>query len=84
MTTTATAPPPALTKEAIIAAALSLPRDERVDVLLAIENAMEPDPEVEAAWLEECHRRLEAYDRGEMEWVDGDELIAKLQRGERP
>lgn len=83
MSTTATAPPPSLTKEAIIAAAWALPHDDRVDVLLAIENAMEPDPAVEAAWLEECHRRMEAIRRGEMELIPLEDVLAKLDRGER-
>ena len=36
--------------------------------------------EVETAWDEEAERRLAAYDRGELQSVDGEEVLAKARR----
>jgi putative addiction module component (TIGR02574 family) len=35
--------------------------------------------EVEAAWDEEAERRLAAYDRGEVQAVDGEEVLARAR-----
>ena len=57
----------------------ALPIDDRsrlVDMLL--ESLHEASlGEVEAAWDEEAERRLAAYDRGEVEAFDGEEVLAK-------
>jgi hypothetical protein len=37
----------------------------------------EPLGEVEAAWDEEVERRLAAYDHGEVQSIDGEEVLAK-------
>lgn len=39
----------------------------------------EPDEDVEAAWLEESERRLDAYLKGEMEAVDGEVVMARIR-----
>lgn len=36
--------------------------------------------EVEAAWDQEVERRLAAYDRGEVQAIDGEEVLAKARR----
>ena len=36
--------------------------------------------EVETAWDEEVERRLAAYDRGELQSLDGEEVLAKARR----
>jgi putative addiction module component (TIGR02574 family) len=36
--------------------------------------------EVESAWDQEVERRLAAYDRGEVQDVDGEEVLAKARR----
>ena len=36
--------------------------------------------EVEAAWDQEVERRLAAYDRGDVQAIDGEEVLAKAQR----
>jgi hypothetical protein len=38
-----------------------------------------PIAEVEAVWDEEVERRLEAYDRGEVHSIDGEEVLAKAR-----
>ena len=59
----------------------ALAREDRsrlVDILLV---SLHEDPlgEVEAAWDDEVERRLVAYDRGEIQAIDGEEVLAKAQ-----
>ena len=49
-----------------------------VEVLESLHEA--PLLEVETAWDEEVERRLAAYDRGELQSVDGEEVLAKARR----
>ena len=37
------------------------------------------DPGVEELWLEEAHRRYDAYRRGEMHSIPGDEAMARAR-----
>lgn len=54
-------------------------RSRLVDMLL--ESLHEsPLADVEAAWDEEVERRLAAYDRGEIEAVEGEEVLAKARQ----
>jgi putative addiction module component (TIGR02574 family) len=59
----------------------ALAREDRsrlVDILLV---SLHEDPlgEVEAAWDDEVERRLVAYDRGEIQAIDGEEVLAKAR-----
>jgi putative addiction module component (TIGR02574 family) len=60
----------------------SLPTEERerlVDQLL--ESLNEPAAaELDAAWESEIQRRLDAYDRAEVQAVDAEEVFAKARR----
>ncbi|HEU4885811.1 MAG TPA: addiction module protein [Longimicrobium sp.] len=38
-----------------------------------------PEEDVEAAWAEEAHRRWEAYQRGEEEMLDFDDVMAEIR-----
>ena len=54
-------------------------RSRLVDMLLeSLHEA--PLAEVEAAWDVEVEHRLAAYDRGEMQSMDGEEVLAKAHR----
>jgi putative addiction module component (TIGR02574 family) len=54
-------------------------RSRLVDMLL--ESLHEASlAEVEAAWDVEVEHRLAAYERGEMQSVDGEEVLAKARR----
>ena len=54
-------------------------RSRLVDMLL--ESLHEGSlAEVEVAWDEEVERRLAAYDRGEVQAIDGEEVLAKARR----
>ncbi|MBN9133350.1 MAG: addiction module protein [Nitrosospira multiformis] len=60
--------------------AKSLSEDERILLadLLYAESPLSKE-EWEAAWLEECERRLGEYERDEVEAVDSDEVFARLK-----
>lgn len=68
-----------LAKE-IIAAALKLPASERAvladELLHSLDKA---DPEIDALWAKEAEERLAAYDRGEIEALDADKVLADLR-----
>jgi len=55
--------------------------DERIELAdwLYADTAI-PNEEWEAAWAAEAHRRLAAYERGEIEAFDADEVMAELDR----
>ena len=54
-------------------------RSRLVDMLLVSLHEV-PVAEVEAAWDQEVERRLAAHDRGEMQAIDGEEVLAKARR----
>jgi putative addiction module component (TIGR02574 family) len=53
-------------------------RSRLVDMLLESLNEA-PLAEVEAAWDKEVENRLAAYDRGEIQAIDGEEVLAKAR-----
>ena len=54
-------------------------RSRLVDMLLVSLHEA-PVAEVDAAWDEEVERRLAAYDRGEVQAIDGEEVLVKARR----
>lgn len=54
-------------------------RSRLVDMLLVSLHEA-PVAEVEASWDKEVERRLDAYDRGELQALDGEEVLAKARR----
>ena len=54
-------------------------RSRLVDMLLVSLHEV-PVAEVEAAWDQEVERRLATYDRGEVQAIDGEEVLAKARR----
>jgi len=63
----------------IMAVALKLPASERAvlaDELLHSLN--KTDPEIDALWAKEAEDRLAAYDRGEIEAIDADAVLAEM------
>lgn len=65
--------------ENIEAAALQLAPAERAHLAERLLASLEQDDEIQAAWVEEAERRMDAFDRGEMEAVDVDEAIARAR-----
>jgi putative addiction module component (TIGR02574 family) len=53
-------------------------RSRLVDMLLESLNEQSLS-DIEAAWDEEAERRLAAYDRGEVQALDGVEVLAKAK-----
>lgn len=60
----------------------ALPPGDRVRLveLLLDSIAESADPAIEAEWREEIRHRIEAYERGETELFDADEVMAEANR----
>jgi putative addiction module component (TIGR02574 family) len=68
--------------EKVEAAALALPARERALLagrLIASLNGQDDSPEVELAWEEEIHRRMEEYRSGEVQSVPASEVFARAR-----
>ncbi len=65
--------------ELLEAEVLGLPPDKRSRLLDRLLASLDPDPEWQAAWLEEVQRREAAIADGEAEWISGDEVVARLR-----
>jgi putative addiction module component (TIGR02574 family) len=79
---------PNVTDEAsrILDAALKLPSAERAELAAILTDSIGDgaSPEqIEAAWLAEAKRRLEAYERGELEAVDYEDMMRRLRTKDR-
>lgn len=64
----------------IMAVALKLPASERAvladELLRSLDKS---DPEIDALWAKEAEDRLAAYDRGEIETIDADAVLAEMR-----
>ena len=59
-------------------AAQRLPVDDRIRLVEILLDSLNPkDPGIDQEWVDECERRLDAYDRGEMSAVDATDVLAK-------
>lgn len=58
---------------------LALSPDDRARLAELLLSSLEAEPksDVEAAWDKEIRRRLEAYDRGEVEAIDAEAVFAR-------
>lgn len=63
--------------------ALSLPEDDRVDLLNALADSIHEDPGLSDAWLQETRRRRERVASGEVEPLDEDEMFARIEARRR-
>lgn len=69
--------------DTVLKAAARLAPAERIELVQRILHSVDPTrPEIDAAWLAEAHERIAAYDRGEVEAFDADEVVVEL-RGKR-
>ena len=69
--------------ETVMKAAARLAPEEQIELVQRIMQSVDPTrPEIDAAWLGEARERIAAYERGEVETFDADEVIAEL-RGKR-
>lgn len=74
----------------VFSEALQLPADVRAalagELLASLEGA-EVDPDREALWAAEIRCRVDAYERGEVKTLSGDQVLGELgavARGEKP
>ena len=60
---------------------LALSQEDRARLAEVLLASLDPEPqsEVEAAWEVEIERRLAAYDRGEVQGIDAEEVFAKAE-----
>ncbi len=73
-------------RESIFAEAMALPGDERAVLIKQLLESMDGpvDPDIEAAWIAEASRRIEAFDRGDINAMDGEPILRDLIAGLRP
>ena len=66
-----------MTRDEVLKAALALSHDDQAVILdrLIESMAQPPSEDVEKAWLAEFERRIAAYDRGEIELIDAEEVL---------
>jgi putative addiction module component (TIGR02574 family) len=74
------------TPEEILQAALSMPADQRATLAEKLLESLEENDrkEVDAAWAEEAENRLQAYEKGKIKSIPGDEVMRSLPRGKKP
>ncbi|MEZ4425423.1 MAG: addiction module protein [Gemmatimonadota bacterium] len=66
--------------ERLEAVALALPRKERARLAQRLIESLDDDPEVEEAWAVEIQRRLDSIDRGEVELIPAEQVLAEARR----
>jgi putative addiction module component (TIGR02574 family) len=66
--------------EEILQQLLSLPVETRAALAEKLLESLDPpDERNNRLWAEEAERRVEAYERGEMEAIPGEEVFARLR-----
>jgi hypothetical protein len=67
--------------EEVLAMAKKLPREDQLRIAEALQKEATPLPaaQVEAAWNDEIVQRVEALERGEVEFVDAKEVFARIR-----
>ena len=73
------------TRDEIVQQALSLPPDDRAFLADILEQSLTDEEftttEIALAWTKEIDRRLDAYDRGEIEAVEVQTAMDEMRRG---
>ena len=70
--------------EKLIQEALSLPPDERAVVAERLLSSLEPElSEIDQLWALEAEERLNAYERGEVETIPGEEVYKTVKNRKR-
>ena len=67
-----------LTAEQIKAEAMKLAPEERADLADWLWNSATPREEVKAAWDAEIARRIAEIDAGTVEFISGEEVLARI------
>ena len=68
--------------QVVLEEALKLTTNERAEVAEQLIASLDEasDTDVEQAWQEEVQRRLQQIDRGEVELIDSDTVMAELRK----
>lgn len=61
-------------------AVMALPPAERARLAQRLIESLDEESEVEEAWAAEIKKRLEALDRGEIDSIPAEEVIAEARR----
>jgi len=71
-----------LQKEEIINTILSMPHEDRIDIIDRIKEGFNIDNNIDydALWAEEADRRVEAYLRGEMKAIPFEEVLKEIEK----
>jgi putative addiction module component (TIGR02574 family) len=59
--------------------ALDLEQNEREELVEALLYSLDRTEEIDHAWMEEAHRRYEAFRAGKIRALDHDEVVARFQ-----
>jgi putative addiction module component (TIGR02574 family) len=70
---------PPMSIDEIEAAALLLPEEERDELIARLSASLPTEQEIDAAWRAEVRRRVGLINAGDVQWVDGDEVMAELR-----
>jgi putative addiction module component (TIGR02574 family) len=70
---------PPMSIDEIEAAALLLPEEERDELIARLSASLATEQEIDAAWRAEVRRRVGLINAGDVQWVDGDEVMAELR-----
>ena len=62
---------------------LSLPEEDRVDLLNVLADSIHEDHGLTDSWIEEIHRRREQIVRGEVELLEEDEMFERIEARRR-
>jgi putative addiction module component (TIGR02574 family) len=72
------------TRDEIAQQALALPPDDRAYVADVIEQSLTggefATAEIASAWAAEIERRIDAYDRGEVQALDGETAVQRIRQ----
>jgi putative addiction module component (TIGR02574 family) len=69
------------TDEDLLAHALAMPAAVRAEIAERLLDSLEPErAEVDAAWGIEAERRVNQLDSGEVQLLDGEEVMANLRK----
>ena len=70
-----------MTQRDILQAALSLPESARAEIAdkLLMSLDAQDQSEIDALWAQEAEARIEAYERGEIKAISGDEVFASIK-----
>jgi putative addiction module component (TIGR02574 family) len=68
--------------QVVLEEALKLTANERAEVVERLIASLDeaPDTDVEQAWQEEVQQRLQQIERGEVELIDSDTVMAELRK----